>query len=506
MRKYTLEIIVFICGMAVMVFELVGARVLAAFMGTSIIVWSGLIGVMLLALALGYWWGGKAADRRPDFKSFSAVIFIAAVFMGLTGIFKLPVLNFITKIIKDIRFGTVLASLVLFAPASFFLAAISPYAARLKLANLKQSGQTVGNLYAMSTAGSIFGTFLTGFVLVLYVGDTRIILLLSVLLFLCSLLAFSKKWMKAKVLLVVLLFAGQFGAAHLDKFFLPKNTVAVLNSQYGNIYISKQVLNYSDGTARPIVALSTDVNTVQSAMYTDRDNDLVIPYARVFRLAAHFNPGIKNALIIGGGAYSVPRDFIKRNSQAHIDVVEIDPKVTLAAKEYFSLTPDPRITTYNEDGRVFLNQNQKKYDVVFMDAYKTDIMPFQLATVETAQKIYQSLNSNGVVMVNLMSSIQGDHGKFLRAEYATYKKVFPQVYVFRVLYAEGDKDQNLIIVGLKSDTPPSFTDSNPELNNYLSHVWTQPIANDMPVLTDDFAPVDQYLLPVYEQSGPPSTN
>jgi len=141
-----------------------------------------------------------------------------------------------------------------------------------------------------------------------------------------------------------------------------------------------------------------------------------------------------------------------------------------------------------------------------MDAYKTDIMTFQLATVETAQKIYQSLNSNGVVMVNLMSSIQGDHGKFLRAEYATYKKVFPQVYVFRVLYAEGDKDQNLIIVGLKSDTPPSFTDSNPELNNYLSHVWTQPIANDMPVLTDDFAPVDQYLLPVYEQSGPPSTN
>lgn len=497
MRKYALEIIVFVCGMAVMVFELVGTRALAPFVGTSIIVWSSLIGIILLFLSVGYWWGGRAADKKPYYRNFSAVIFIAAVLIGLTGVVKLPVLNFLQKTIKDIRLEAVLASLVLFGPGSFFLAAVSPYAARLKIADLKQSGKTVGNLYAVSTAGSIFGTFLTGFVLVLYLGNTKIILLLSALLLLCSILAFRKSWLKAKAVLVMLLLLGQFASARLDGFFLPKDLVAVLNSQYADIFISKKTVTNSDGSQRPILALSTDNQSVQSAMYTDQDNDLVSPYLRVFRLAGHFNPEIKNVLMIGGGAYSFPRDFIKKNSQAHMDVVEIDPVVTQAAEKYFNLTYTPGLTTINEDGRVFLNQTQNKYDAIFVDAFKTYMTPFQLTTEEAAAKMYQALTNNGVVMVNVLSSIEGDKGKFLRAEYATYKKIFPQVYVFRVLFPEGDKAQNLVLVGLKSSMPASFTDSNPELNLYLSHVWDQTIATDMPILTDDFAPVDQYQLPVY---------
>jgi MFS family permease len=231
MKKYFLEIIVFIGGAAVMVFEIVGARVLAPFMGTSIFIWSALIGVILAFLSAGYWWGGRVADKKPNYQSFSFIIFLAAVFIGLTGIFKLPVLNFLQSAVKDIRFGAVLASVILFGPASFLLAMISPYAARLKMTDLNRSGETVGRLYAVSTIGSILGTFLTGLVLVLYLGNTKIIFLLSALVLIASLLAYSKKYVTAKVVLILLAFVGLGFAGKVDGFFcLPVSFISTANT------------------------------------------------------------------------------------------------------------------------------------------------------------------------------------------------------------------------------------------------------------------------------------
>jgi spermidine synthase len=252
------------------------------------------------------------------------------------------------------------------------------------------------------------------------------------------------------------------------------------------------------GTERPILKMSTDPDSPFSAIYLDKDDDLVFPVQRFFRLAWHFNPEIKNSLMIGGAAYSFPKDYLKTDSMAKMDVVEIDPTITKIAREYFNLRDDPRLNIYHEDGRTFLNKTQNKYDAVFMDAYKTHFVPYQLTTIEAAEEIYRVLNDNGVALVNIISSIEGDKGKFLRAEYATFKQIFPQVYIFRVLYPMPEITQNLMLVAIKSDKPASFTDSNEELNAYLTHIWDKEIPADVPVLTDDYAPVDNYMLKVFE--------
>ena len=142
-----------------------------------------------------------------------------------------------------------------------------------------------------------------------------------------------------------------------------------------------------------------------------------------------------------------------------------------------------------------MNRTQKKYDVIFGDAFTSHYsLPYQLTTREAVQKKYDILHDNGTVIINIISSIEGEKGKFLRAEYATYKKVFPQVYVFPVQDShDGDEVQNVILVALKSDQQMSFHSADPTLDEYLQHLWTKEVDADVPILTDDFAPVDYYI-------------
>src|SRR3989338_3749455 len=153
--KYILEIAIFICGAVVMIFELVGSRVLGPYFGTSIFVWTSLIGIILGGLSLGYYFGGKIADKKPSLNILSLIIFLSAIFIGLTNFIKNFLLIFLQNNISDIRVSSVIASLILFLPASFLLGMVSPYAAKLKLDSLNTSGSIIGNLYAISTAGSI---------------------------------------------------------------------------------------------------------------------------------------------------------------------------------------------------------------------------------------------------------------------------------------------------------------------------------------------------------------
>src|SRR5665648_670250 len=168
--KYLLEIVVFVCGAVVMIFELVGSRVLGPYFGTSIFVWTSLIGIILGSLSIGYYLGGKIADKKSSFKSLSLIIFLAAISIGLTVLIKDFWLFVLQNSFTDIRTSSVLASLGLFLPASVFLGMVSPYAVKLKIKNLDTSASTVGNLYAISTTGSIFGTFLAGFYLIPHFG------------------------------------------------------------------------------------------------------------------------------------------------------------------------------------------------------------------------------------------------------------------------------------------------------------------------------------------------
>jgi spermidine synthase len=206
--------------------------------------------------------------------------------------------------------------------------------------------------------------------------------------------------------------------------------------------------------------------------------------------------------MIGGAGYSFPKDYLKRFRDATLDVVEIDPGFTVLARRYFGLKDDPRLTIHHEDGRTFLNKTHKKYDVFLGDAYRSFYsLPYQLTTVEAVRRIYSALTDDGVAMVNMISSIEGDKGRFLRAEYATFRAVFPQVYLFPVKNpTDGLVVQNIMLVALKSKEKPSFRNSDPELNAYLHQLWAREITSDMPLLTDDYAPVDNYMIKVIKES------
>jgi spermidine synthase len=491
-KKYILEIVVFLCGAVVMVLELVGSRVLAPYLGTSIIVWTSLIGVILGCLSLGYWCGGRIADRRPDYSTFSVIILVSGLLIGLDAFLKTYILEWLQNNLPDIQISAPIATFTLFGLPSILLGMIAPYAVRLKMEDVKHSGETVGNLYAISTVGSIAGTFLAGYYLIALFGSTKILIILSLVLVVTSMLAAGRSGLVTKTLAALLLLAS---LAAVDSYSAARERAGFIDvdTRYSRIWIYK-TLHYA--TQKPILALVTSPGEIQSAKLLDGSGDLALKYTKYYRLASHFNPAIKDSLLIGGAGYSFAKDYLKRFAGARIDVVEIDPGMTALARKYFDLVDDSRLRIIHEDGRTFINKSSKKYDAIFCDAFTSlYTIPFQLTTRESVMKMYDLLNKDGVVLVNIISAIEGDEGMFLRAEYATYRSVFPQVLIFPVSDpGDGMLAQNIMLVAIKSDTRPSSRSMNNELDGYLAHQWTGDVISDMPLLTDDLAPVDSYII------------
>ena len=183
-----LEIAVFLCGAVVMVIELTGSRVLAPYLGTSLVVWTSLIGIILASLSIGYWWGGRLADRRPEARLLGRIILLSAFATAFMALIKTFVLGFLQAQSGGLHTAAMSATLLLFAPPSILIGMVSPFAVRLKLEDTQTSGRTAGKLYAISTIGSISGTFLAGFVLIPGLGSTNILLLMAAVLALASLL------------------------------------------------------------------------------------------------------------------------------------------------------------------------------------------------------------------------------------------------------------------------------------------------------------------------------
>jgi spermidine synthase len=487
--KYILELTVFICGAVVMIFELVGSRVIGPFLGTSLFVWTSLIGIILASLSLGYYLGGKQADKNATIFNLSKTIFLAGICIAITIGIKDVLLLYLQKNIGEIRVASVIASVVLFMPASIFLGMVSPYAAKLKLHNLDTTGQTIGNLYALSTAGSIFGTLLAGFYLIPFFGTNNLLILLAVILVVISMVLSLKNYKKSKMIFLLLLLMG-FVAFNYINTFLEDHGFVDVDTSYNRVFItdSKQ----SDKLTIRKMGIN---NEAHSSMYLESDA-LVSEYAKSYHLIRHFYPNFESCLMLGGAGYSFPKSYLKTYPNATIDVVEIDPKVTQLAKDYFKLKEHPRLTVFHKDGRTFLNHTKKTYDIILGDAFNCSYsIPYQLTTQESAQKMYDVLNEDGIVILNIISSIEGETGKFFRAEYATFKTIFPQLFVYPLHDSKnGNTIQNIFLIASKSKHNVYPLSSNETiLNNRLQKFWNQEIDNDISVLTDDFAPVDYYI-------------
>jgi len=489
-----LEYIVFTTGAVVMIFELVGARILGPYVGTSTYAWTSIIGVVLASLSAGYYFGGRLADKRPYPEPLLYSVVFAAIAIAYCALFKDAIALPLSVVGMPVEMKSVLMSFVLFAPASFFLGMVSPYAVRLKMSVVEKAGSTSGNLYALSTAGSIFGTFLAGFYIIPQFGSTHTLFALSLVLAVVSLPLYVLRPYRffATIhllygILFVSVWVGWMGMVQLTHAFL----VADRDTEYNRIW----VYNAEDPrTEKPMLALATDPYGTQAGMFSDGDPELVFSYTKFYRLYEHFVPHPKDALMIGGCAYTYPRDFLRTAPQAYLDVVEIDPGMTKVAEDFFGLTPMERLRIIHEDGRVYLNQVTKKYDVIFGDAFNSaSSVPFQLTTVEAVRRQYESVREGGIVMVNIISALEGEKSAFAKAEYATYKAVFPQVFLFAVQGAgmKRDLNQNIMLVAVKSDAKMSLSSDDEEMQDYLSRLTTIE-EGDARVLTDDFAPVEYY--------------
>jgi len=485
-----LELTAFVAGASIMAIEIVASRILAPFLGNSIVVWSSLIAVILAALSYGYLKGGVLADRSPSASQLSLIIACAALLTVLIAVGKNPCLTMATRI-PDIRVAAIIAELLLFAPVSFVLAMASPYVVRLKLKEVGSTGATVGRLYAISTLGSIAGTLGAGFYLLALVGSTAILFCIAGLLLGCSLMLSSRSFLKTKAAVAGVIVLCAYGAPATSVPFIGGKHVFEADTHYNHCLVYEAV---DHNTQRPIRSLITDVYARQSSIFTDKNDDLVLDYLKYFRIGQHFHPQATRSLLLGGGGFTYVADYFRRNPDKDLDVVELDPAFVDLAHRYFGLTSNPRLNIFVEDARVYLNHCRQKYDIVYLDTFSSAlIVPHYMTTVETARLVYDALTPDGVAMLNLMSAIDGVRGQFLRAELATYRAVFPQVEVFK-LNGSADIPGNVIIVAFKSRAERRWSSDDPEMAARLAHRWTRPVEVDEPVMTDDFAPVEVYLM------------
>ncbi len=491
-QRYVLEVTVFVCGGVVMIYEIIGSRVVSPFIGTSTYVWTSLIGVILASLSLGYWIGGLIADKRPDAKILALVIFLAGGGVSVTILIKDVVLAMVASTPTGLEIKSVLAALLLFAPASVALGFVTPYAIRLKMKAVSDSGKTVGRLYALSTIGSIVGTFAAGFFLIPFVGSNRTLYLIAASLIVLSLLLAPFALTRVSFAVIVVLVLGIAGSELTTFHQLYFKGLRDVDTEYSRIQIFRAT---DEKTGRPIQAMATDPYFVQSTIYLDGD-DLFAKYNRYYHLLRSLRPDFRSTLMIGGAGYTFPRNYLQTYPNAFLDVVEIDPQMTAIAHEYFRLKDDPRLKIIHEDGRVFLNRAETgTYNAVLMDAFGSLFsVPYQLTTIEAVRNISRVLDDNGVVIFNLGSAIQGKSNRFLQAELATYKAVFPSVHLFKVNSDYTDEQtQNLVILACKTNCLDSaLTSADDESANLLTHLYTSALPLQMPILTDDLAPVEYY--------------
>lgn len=483
--KRSLFALTFLSGAMVMVFEIIGARILAPYIGTSFFVWTALIGFVLASLSLGYYLGGKWIDKKPEITLTAFAFFGAALSLFLVLWIKDDFLNWVLQHVRGIKASSIIATFILFVPASFFFGMISPMISKLLLVELPKAGKTIGNVFAFGSIGSLFGTFLAGFYLLPNFSLTSI---LASLFFISIAIAsfifiMEKKWIWLTI----------------SVFFMALTIVFLSQNKSSNEYTYEFESQYNSIKVYPTIDYQSHDSILMMQLGRQRaggmslsGHPLPFNYLYYFRLAEYFNPSFNKSLMLGGAAYGFPKYYLKYYLNNQIDVVEIDKEVTRVAEEYFELKPNPRLHIFHEDARTYLNKCKERYDVIYSDTFRNAIsLPYQLTTMEAIQKQYDLLNDGGLVLVNVIQAVEGKSSLFLQAEIKSFQQVFPQVFLF----ADGGENkrtqiQSTIIVAVKSKEKFDFQSADLGLDSLLAKKVNEPIPLTQAVLYDDFAPVD----------------
>ncbi len=483
MKKYKLEIIVFLSGAIGMGLELIAARVLSPYVGSSNVVWTSIIGIILVSMSLGYWLGGKKADKEASGNVLSRLLLGSALFTSIIPLLETIVVKEFAGIVSNLIVAAILCAIIVFSIPSFILAMISPFAVKMKSMQETEIGSLSGRISSLSTIGSITGTFLMGFVLIPNIGVTNINIGITILLVVMSILArddINKKYILSTISLVVVMIILMFIGKWVFKLANPEILVDT-DSQYSRIWVKQ--INTSKTTYKTL-----QVDTGLESYIDTETGEMGAMYLRYYDLFEYLNKDAKSTLMIGGAAYTYPIHYLQKYQDKTIDVVEIDEKMTQIAEEQFGLnTKDERLKIYTQDGRSYLNYSENKYDTILIDAFKGLNAPFELTTYEALIHAKNMLNDNGIVLTNIISSLEGEDADFIKYEYATYKAVFDDVKIFQVQDRDYTESQNLILVGIKGN-PQINEDKYEEYKNYLNMEITN-FKTGKNIVTDDFAPI-----------------
>ena len=505
----SLAVLVFVSGMASMSLEFAASRILIPVFGSSIYTWGSLIGVILTGLSLGYHIGGKLADKNSNFLKLCLVIFTAGLYIIFIPFIAPTITSSFIQVVSNSQYASLFAVFTLLIAPTFLLGIVSPYAIKLATRRLAELGNVSGNLYSLSTIGSIVGTFLTVFILIPTFEINYIIFGLGVTLMVFSSLfglARFPKVLSVFVVVVLLLFFPSVSLSSAGNVMVHTGTVVY---EKETLYSHLDVIDYGN-----IRTLYLDGN-IHSQMYKDKPEELVNTYTKYFHLGFLFNPNAKDVLFVGGGGFSGPKNFLSMYSDVRMDVVEIDPDVIKAARDYFNLPVDngSRLMIYNDDARNFLSKTEKKYDLIILDAFSQNYVPFHLMTLEYFQLLDKKLTSDGIIISNNIGSMTGDRSDIVRAIYKTISQVFPLLYVFPT--EDNPRNlQNIMLTAMKTPTVEYSKDelrqlaSNNDRNNhnsstvladldYSEHLYEGELkTSDVPLLTDQFAPVEILINPV----------
>jgi len=511
-NKIFLYLTEFFAGMSVMAVELGASRLMAPYFSSSQIVWTIIIGTIMIAMALGNIYGGRSADKDPDPDKLYRRIIIAAIWIAL-----IPVVGkYIILAISALLIFTVnnnfliiagfLACMVIFVFPLFLLGTVTPSLVKFTVDNLDDNGKLVGNLNASNTIGSIIGTFVPTFISIPAVGTSITFLIFAGVLLLLAIVYFcngSKNFPKARghyasiIIFVICVFLG-----HNNSFAFWQDNL---------LYEGESIYNYLqvyDNDEE--VVLSTNVLFgVQSVYKKEKgltgmyyDYAMAAPFmaalaeegpdiaALVIAASDSGEDDSLDILILGNGSGTFATQCSRYFDNVNIEGVEIDQKITDLAIQYFELPKDVKVTTY--DGRAYLNATEGKYDVIMVDAYQDITIPFQMSSIEFFELVRDHLNENGVMVVNMnmRGSSEGSINEYLAD---TISRVFSTVYTAdvdgstnRELFASNNRD---MIVDFKRNIEE---EDDRALQIMMTRVDSELVKYEAGnlIMTDDKAPVE----------------
>lgn len=502
-RRY-LYLVVFTSGMTALAIELSASRLLGTVFGTSNIIWANIIGLILLYLTAGYFLGGRLADRNPYPEPFYRVILWGAFTTGLIPVLARPMLKFAGWAVLNVNSAVLVGSfgvvLILFSVPVTLLGMISPFAIRLAIEDAESAGQVSGRMYAVSTIGSILGTFLPVLVLIPLIGTSFTFIAFAALLTIIALVglwmvnrkqALRFMWVPVAIIILAVIIS-QMGTTLRP---IPSGTTLIYEDESAYNYI--QVIRWNSAN----VLLLNEGQGIHSMYYPESPDFIETRGTWDYFLAAPFfnNPpytpdDVNSLALVGLAGGTIAKQYTIVFGPIPIDGFEIDPAIVQTGQDYFGMDEE-NLNVIVQDGRYALHISENTYDVIGVDAYRLPYIPWHLTTVEFFQDVHNHLSEQGVLAINVGRTV--NDRRLIDAFAATMGEVFPSIHVIDV-----PGSCNSIMVATVQPTDPDnllenmaqFDDSvYPLLRTVIATAYQQirPVPEGGPIFTDDHAPIEQ---------------